>query len=283
MRWIPTFTLFPILYLIGWIFSHLSYIFYKDISPSNLSLVGTIITFLCFIILLPSWAKYRWGTNHPWRCLGLNFEKRYEAIKLFLNGFILAIFLLIILLILLLLNGWIDNFNQLNINYLFNAFLLVIGVGFAEELIFRGWLMQEMIFLFGLRKGIIFQAAIFSFAHIRFDLGLLPLVPFSLGLFLFGLVLTLRRTIDKGELWGCIGLHGGLVGVWFLFNSGLVIFSNETPYYLLGASKELQNPIGGVIGIAALFIILIFQRRLFSKTDRFLDLTVKASLRDEMP
>ena len=78
-------------------------------------------------------------------------------------------------------------------------------------------------------------------------------------------------------------IDGGLVGVWFLFDSGLVIFSNETPYYLLGAAKELPNPIGGVIGITALFVILIFQRRLFSRTGRFLDLTVKASLRDEIP
>ncbi len=283
MQWIPTFTLFPILYLIGWIASHLFYVFYKDISSSNLSLIGTIITFLLFIALLPSWSKARWKTNHPWRLVGLNFEKRYEAIKLFFKGFILAISLLITLLLFLFFSGWVDNFNYLNINSLFNAFLLIVGVGFAEELVFRGWLMQEMIFLFGLRKGIIFQAAIFSLAHIRIDVGLLPLVPFSLGLFLFGLILALRRTIDKGELWGCIGLHGGLVGVWFLCDSGLVIFSNETPYYFLGAAKELQNPIGGVIGITALCIILISQRRLFARTGRFLDLTVKASLRDETP
>ncbi len=271
MQWLPTISLFPILYLIGWIVSHLLYFSNEDISPSNLSLIGTIISFLFFILLLPNWAKSRWKTNHPWRYVGLNFDTRYEAIKLFFNGFILAILLLIILILFLHLGGWVDDFNHLNINYLFNAFLLIVGVGFAEELIFRGWLMQEMIFLFGLRKGIIFQSAIFSLAHIRLDVGLLPLIPFSLGLFLFGLTLTLRRTIDKGKLWGCIGLHGGLVGVWFLFDSGLVIFSNETPFYLLGAAKELRNPIGGIIGITTLVIILIFQRRLFSRTGRFLD------------
>ena len=73
-------------------------------------------------------------------------------------------------------------------------------------------------------KGIIFQSAIFSLAHFRSDIGLLALIPFLTGLFLFGLVLTLRRTIDQGSLWGCIGLHGGLVGIWYLFDSGMVIF-----------------------------------------------------------
>ena len=81
LQWIPTFTLFPILYLIGWIISHFIYIFYKDISPSDLSLIGTIITFLSFVTLLPSWAKSRWKTKQPWRSVGLNFEKRYEIIK----------------------------------------------------------------------------------------------------------------------------------------------------------------------------------------------------------
>ena len=283
MQWIPTFTLFPILYLIGWIISHFFYIFYKDISPINLSLLGTIITFFSFIILLPSWAKLRWKTHQPWVILGLNFEKKYEAIKLFFDGLMWAIFLLTILLLFFFLFGWIESFNHISINSLFNAFLLVIGVGFVEEIIFRGWLMQEMIFLFGVRKGIILQAAIFSLVHIRFDVGLFALIPFSLGLFLFGLVLTLRRIIDNGELWGCIGFHGGLVGIWFLFDSGLLIFSNETPYYFLGAAKELQNPIGGFIGITVLLVILIFQRKLFSRTGRFLDSTVNASFKDETP
>ena len=143
--------------------------------------------------------------------------------------------------------------------------------------------MEEMILLFGLRKGIIFQSAIFSLVHYRSDIGLLALIPFFMGLFLFGLVLTLRRTIDKGSLWGCIGLHGGLVGIWYLFDSGMVIFSIDTPYYLLGPSKYMVNPIGSVIGITILLITLFFQRRLFASTGRFLASTVNASFKEETP
>ena len=143
--------------------------------------------------------------------------------------------------------------------------------------------MEEMVLLFGLRRGIILQSAIFSLAHYRSDIGFLALIPFFFGLFLFGLVLALRRTIDKGSLWGCIGLHGGLVGIWYLFDSGMVIFSIDTPYYLLGPSKYMANPIGSVIGITILLITLFFQRRLFSSTGRFLASTVKASFKDEIP
>jgi len=66
---------------------------------------------------------------------------------------------------------------------LLNAILLVVGIVFAEEIIFRGWLMEEMVLLFGLRKGIIFQSAIFSLAHYRSDIGLLALIPFFTGPF----------------------------------------------------------------------------------------------------
>ena len=111
----------------------------------------------------------------------------------------------------------------------------------------------------------------------------IALIPFLIGLFLFGLVLTLRRTLDKGSLLGCIGLHGGLVGIWYLFDSGMVIFSIDTPYYLLGPSKYMVNPIGSVIGLTILLITIFFQRKLFSRTGRFLASTVNASCKDDIP
>ena len=143
--------------------------------------------------------------------------------------------------------------------------------------------MEEMVLLFGLRRGIIFQSAIFSLAHYRSDIGLLSLIPFLTGLFLFGLVLTLRRTIDKGSLWGCIGMHGGCVGIWYLFDSGMVTFSVDTPYFFLGPSQSMVNPIGSLIGIVILLMTIFFQRRLFARTGRFLASTVKASFKDETP
>ena len=143
--------------------------------------------------------------------------------------------------------------------------------------------MEEMVLLFGLRRGIIIQSIIFSLAHYRSDISLLALIPFFTGLFLFGLVLTLRRTIDRGSLWGCIGLHGGLVGIWYLIDSGMLVFSIDTPYFLLGPSKEMVNPIGSIFGITILLITIFFQRRLFARTGRFLASTVSASFKDETP
>ena len=283
MQWIPTFTLFLFLYTAGWVISHLFYFFNRDISSNNLRIIGTIITFILFIISLPSWGRVRWKTNHLWVYIGLDFKDKLKVIKKFFCGFLFSFVLLLIFTLCIFLGGWIDSINYIKFGALLNSILLIVGIVFAEEIVFRGWLMEEMILLFGLRKGIIFQSAIFSLAHYRADIGLLALIPFMTGLFLFGLVLTLRRIIDKGSLWGCIGLHGGLVGVWYLIDSGMVVFSMDTPYFLLGPSKYMVNPIGSVIGISILLITLFFQPILFARTGRFLVSTINASFKDETP
>ena len=61
-----------------------------------------------------------------------------------------------------------------------------MGVGFVEELIFRGWLLTELINYLGFNKGILSQALIFSLVHIRLDIPLINLITLILGLFLFG-------------------------------------------------------------------------------------------------
>ncbi len=283
MQWIPTFSLFPFLYLAGWIISHCFYFFNRNISSNNLSIIGTIITFLLFLIILPSWGRIRWQTNHLWLSIGLDCRNKFSALKIFFSGFIFSFFLLLSFCLLLFLYGWFEIVDYIKFSQLLNAILLIFSIVFVEEIVFRGWLIEEMVLLFGLRKGIILQSVIFSIAHYRSDIGLIALIPFFIGLFLFGLLLTLRRTLDRGSLWGCIGLHGGLVAIWYLFDSGMVVFSIDTPYYLLGPSKYMINPIGSIIGIMILMITIFFQRRLFARTGRFLASTVNASFKDEIP
>ena len=282
-QWVPTFSLFLFLYPAGWLISQFIYLFYQDISANNISIIGTIITFCLFLILLPSWGRIRWKTYNLWLSIGLDSKNKFRSLKIFLSGFTFSFFLLFIFYLIIYLSGWVDSFNFIKFSALLNALLLTIGIVLAEEIIFRGWLMEEMVLLFGLKKGIILQSAIFSLAHFRSDIGLLAIIPFLTGLFLFGLVLTLRRTIDKGSLWGCIGLHGGLVGIWYLIDSGMIIFSIDIPYFILGPSKYMVNPIGSILGIIILLITVFFQRRLFASSGRFLASTVNASFSDETP
>ena len=78
------------------------------------------------------------------------------------------------------------------------------------------------------------------------------------GLFLLGISLSLIRLKDKNSLWGCIGLHGGLVGLWFITNNGLLDISKDTPKWLVGPGTINTNPLGGIVGISLMIIFCFF-------------------------
>jgi hypothetical protein len=141
-----------------------------------------------------------------------------------------------------------------------NGLALALGVGFAEELLFRGWLLGELELQWGRQRALLLQAALFSLVHTRFNLPLLPLLGLLGGLMLLGLALGLQRRADRGLLWGAIGLHGGLVGGWFVLNQGLIALEPATPNWLTGPA----NPIGGVLGWLGLGLLLWARRRWWS-------------------
>ena len=103
------------------------------------------------------------------------------------------------------------------------------------------------------------------------------------GLFLLGLALALRRILDHGSLIGCIGLHGGLVGVWFLVNSSLLDISINIPSLLIGPGGLSPNPVGSLIGICGLGLILVNYWKALAMAGRPFNGERKASFNDVTP
>lgn len=75
----------------------------------------------------------------------------------------------------------------------------------AEELLYRGWILQRVSERLGVRAGVMASTIIFSLAHIVnpsfHPLQLIPLAVFSLGM-----CWLVRR---QGHLWGAIVIHTG--------------------------------------------------------------------------
>lgn len=258
----------PFLYILGWILA--SPLIFVGIEKENISLIGTIITFLIFVISLPEWFEVRWKLNNVWKLVGIKKTNRnIKPIFYFLKGLFGAIILLsaIIIPIILFKDGnWL---GEISIDNLINSLLLIFGVGFAEELIFRGWLLEELKNQFGLKKALIFQSIIFSIVHIGFNLPLLQMVSILSGLFLLGIFLAFMRLKDDNSLWGCIGLHGGLVGGWFLVNNGLFKISKDVPIWLRGPGNINSNPLGGFWGISLLCILCFLYFFILKKNQTF--------------
>ena len=175
-----------------------------------------------------------------------------------LRGLLIAAFLLAFITLILLRGSWAHWLGEWSLGRSMNALALLFGVGVVEELLFRGWLWRELQMM-GPASAMGSQALIFSLVHTRFNLGFWPMLSLLIGLMLLGLCLALQRRLDGGSLWGCIGLHGGLVAGWFLLQSGLLQISPDAPLWLVGPGLGDTNPLGGVIGIMALSSLLMIQ------------------------
>lgn len=253
----------PALYGLGWLLIQPVGALIPGVPRGNLDLLGTLISLLLFLGLLPSWVRSRWRVPQPWHSLGLRRDAGQTAeAKALMRGLGWALLLLLLIAGISLAGPWGRWTGVLDPASLWNALLLCFGVGLAEELLFRGWLWGELELLIGRRWALPGQALIFSLVHTRFNLGLWPMLGLLLGLFLLGLTLASRRRLDGGSLWGCVGLHGGLVGGWFALQAGLMAWSPASPTWLTGPGG---NPLGGLVGIVAIAALLGVQRQLTAR------------------
>ena len=217
---------------------------------------------LALLLSLPWRLRRAWGSTEPWRRLGVAADPAPLA-RAALRGLIKAVLLLTLVVVAMVMAGQLSWQPRLSAGLLSNALLLGIGVGLAEELLFRGWLMGELRLLIGAQRALWLQAAIFSLSHTRFNLPLIQLLALLGGLLLLGLVLGLQRRADGGLLWGAVGIHGGLVGGWFLLQQGLLVMKPTMPLWLSGPA----NPIGSLPGWLALTLLLLARRPWWAAAD----------------
>jgi hypothetical protein len=232
----------------------------------QVDLLGTLAAFALLLVSLPTWIRSQWSNaSHPWRQLGV-VGPPLAAIRAFGRGLLKALLLLALVSGVLLISGQAHWGAMASAPELLNGLLLLLGVGFAEELLFRGWLWGALSQLLGSgpraqQRAYLAQAAIFSLVHTRFNLGLAPMLGLLVGLLLLGLALGLQRRADGGLLWGAVGLHGGLVGGWFVLLAGPLQLASTTPAYLAGPGGAHPNPIGSLVGWFGLASLLWVRRR----------------------
>ena len=258
---LSTIIFIPFLYFLGWILATPILLFGFD--KESVSIIGTVFTLSIFVFSLPKWFEIRWGLKNTWELIGINLiDRNRNLILYFLKGFLLSIILISLICVLIIATQSGDWIGKISLEIIINAIFLLVGIGFTEELIFRGWLLEELRNQFGLKKAIITQALIFSIVHIGFDLPFWEMISILTGLFLLGILLSIIRLKDKNSLWGCIGLHGGLVGLWFTTNNSLLFISKDSPKWLVGPGSINTNPLGGIVGISLIiiFCFLNFQK-----------------------
>lgn len=137
---------------------------------------------------------------------------------------------------------------------------MALGVGFAEELLFRGWLLDELQRDYSPRTSLWINSCLFALLHFIKPLKeLLRTWPQFSGLLLLGLTLVWAKRSTKGRLGLPIGIHAGLVWGNYIINVGqLVQYSGQIPDWITGVDR---NPLAGVMGLLFLGVMAFWIRR----------------------
>ena len=161
--------------------------------------------------------------------------------------------------------GWINWSWQLDQKFwqtLLTTLLLGLWVSGTEELIFRGFLLNELQQSYSLWLGAVVSSLIFALLHLVWEIEeTLPELP---GLFLMGLVLVLARWVDNGNLSLAIGLHAGWIwGLTTIDTAQLISYTGKASAWFTGKNGK---PLAGAAGIFCLLItvaILLYLGREF--------------------
>ncbi len=220
------------------------------------SIVTMLALYSEFIFLLRLWGQKVHQQSHPLKSHGL-VKTRKNWLEL-LRSIFLGLFSLFCL---FLFEGWLGWLTwQMPTKFLANIVLegliIALGVGLAEELLFRGWLVDELQWDYGNKVSLWVSSTLYAGVHFVKPLAeiwrTLPSFP---GLLLLGLTLGWGRLIHQGRLGFPIGLHAGFVWGYYIINVGnLVRYSGQVPDWVTGIDS---NPLAGGMGLLFLSLIAL--------------------------
>ncbi|AFZ44569.1 Abortive infection protein [Halothece sp. PCC 7418] len=239
--------LFLSLLLFFWIPVAIPVQLYFNENPNLVSILVMGWLFILFFILIKVIGQIIYQQSHPYQNLGLVRSSRNG--KELLRGLSLGLVLTFSLFILQGAIGWLNwQDNTLPLwRLILEGALTGIGVAFAEESVFRGWLLNELEQDYSLRIALWASGIIFAVSHFLKPLPvMLETLPAFPGLLLLGLVLVWARRRNQGRLGLAIGLHGGLVWGYYIVDVGQLITYTETVSPAI--TGIYGNPIAGVMG-----------------------------------
>jgi len=199
-----------------------------------------------FVWFIGFWGKRIEEQPHPYQYYGLKFTKRsWREFTFGMGAGIGSYFLLMQLQVWL---GWAQwQYLQDAWKHILPGLGVALGVGIAEELLFRGWLLTELERDYSPSRSLWMSTILFTILHfLNWDVIRYNGAQFW-GLLLLGRNLVLARRLNHGSLSLPIGLHSGLIWANYVVGVGNLIFGlDQVPSIVTGVNG---NPLAGLIGI----------------------------------
>jgi uncharacterized protein len=220
-----------------------------------------------FIAILPWWGHKVY--QHP------NLYYRYGLVITSKNGWLLLTGLAIglcftfILFITQGIFGWLtwQSPRLPLLQLILEGVATSLGVGLAEGLFFRGWMLDELERDYQPQVALIADAGLYALLHF---LKPIPVIIQSLpefpGLCLLATLVIIAKRQTGNLLGMSIGLHAGMIWAYYIVNVGnLVKYSGRVPDWITGING---NPISGILGLIFLTILIITIAKFLPKLDR---------------
>ncbi len=143
---------------------------------------------------------------------------------------------------------WYPENNQRLLSIAFPIIALGLWIGITEELVFRGFLINELIQEYNIWLAAVISSVIFALLHLVWEQKeTLPQLP---GLWLMGIILVGARLVDNHSLGLASGLHAGWIwGLSCLDSAQLISYTGKGSQWITGLGKQ---PLAGVAGILCL-------------------------------
>lgn len=222
---------------------------------TTIVIMGLLLFF--FLLLQQFWGKYVYQQPSIWEKYGLT-NNWLGLIRGLAIGFVFCWSLFFTEAFL----GWItishSSIGLLKI--ILEGLLSGLGIAFAEELFFRGWILYELEQDYSKNNALWISSFLFAIAHFFKPVGeiLRTLVTFP-ALFLLGLTLVWAKRNYYNNLTISIGIHAGLVWGYYILNVGnLVTYNNQVPHWITGIDG---NPIAGILGLSFMSILALVVKK----------------------
>jgi uncharacterized protein len=227
---------------------------------NRLSILAMSLLLVEFLVLLRVWSQQVYQQSSAFQPYGLGNSRQQGAE--FLQGLAIAIVVLFGLFWLQAGAGWLvwrsppPHLPRL----ILEGAMTGLGVGFAEELVFRGWLLQELEHDYTPQASLWINSLAFAVLHFLkpWDQVWRSLPQFG-GLLLLGLILVWAKRAGQGRLGLPIGLHAGLVWSFYIINVGnWISYTQRVPEWITGIN---QNPLAGLAGLVILSGLAVYMQR----------------------
>lgn len=214
---------------------------------NTVSLLTLPLLYVAFILLVRQWGRRVYGQPHLlWR-YGLEFSHRVG--RELLLGLAIGLACLLALFVTQGIFGWLV-WKTPSLSFLriaLEGLVISLAIGFAEELLFRGWLLDELERDYQPEAALWLSAFIYAIVHgLRLQLPALVLLGATLA-WAKRSCSSWEKHFYRGRLGLPMGIHVGLVWGYYMVNVGqLIDYSNRVPDWITGIER---NPLAGLMGI----------------------------------